>query len=211
MVSVIDTGDGMDAETLARVFEPFFTTKDVGKGAGLGLSQVYGFVESCGGFVDIQSEPGEGAIVALHLPRTAQALPEAEPRLQVAAPLTSPHRILVVEDDGDVIGAAAETLKDAGFDVLTAATGAEALSLLSSEAEVDLLFTDVMMPGGMDGVRLAEAGRQVRPGLKVLLTSGYAEPLGQGQGGLCGLPILAKPYRRDELLGRLQALMGGAA
>jgi CheY-like chemotaxis protein len=114
-----------------------------------------------------------------------------------------------------VIGAAAETLKDAGFEVLTAATGAEALSLLSSETEVDLLFTDVMMPGGMDGVRLAEAGMQVRPGLKVLLTSGYAETLARGQADLGGLPILAKPYRRDELLGRLQALMraseGGSA
>ena len=215
VVSVIDTGEGMDAETLARVFEPFFTTKDVGKGAGLGLSQVYGFVESCGGSIDIQTDPGEGATVALHLPRTLQPLPVIEPLPRPLAPLTSARRILVVEDDGDVIGAAAETLKDAGFEVLTAATGAEALSLLSSETEVDLLFTDVMMPGGMDGVRLAEAGMQARPGLKVLLTSGYAETLARGQADLGGLPILAKPYRRDELLGRLQALMrpseGGSA
>jgi CheY-like chemotaxis protein len=206
-VSVADTGEGMDAATLARVFEPFFTTKEVGKGTGLGLSQVYGFAESAGGHVDIQSEPGEGATVSLHLPRTIEPLPAPEPRPRAPATIKGLRRILVVEDDSDVIGAAAETLSDAGFEVLTAATGNEALAVLKSESDIDVLFTDVMMPGGIDGVRLAEAGLKARPGLKVLLTSGYSEALLRDQADLGGLPILPKPYHRDELLRRLQALM----
>jgi signal transduction histidine kinase len=205
VVSVDDTGEGMDAATLARVFEPFFTTKEVGRGTGLGLSQVYGFAESAGGFVDIQSEPGEGSSVALHLPRSLQPMTEAPPKPPPPAPLRSRLRILVVEDDDDVISATAETLRDAGFDVVTAATGAEALEVLRSDAAVDLLFTDVMMPGGLDGVGLAEAGLRARPGLKVLLTSGYSETVLHEH--LHNLPILAKPYHRDELLRRLQSLL----
>jgi signal transduction histidine kinase/ActR/RegA family two-component response regulator len=207
VVSVEDTGEGMDAATLARVFEPFFTTKEVGRGTGLGLSQVYGFAESAGGFVDIQSEPGEGSSVSLHLPRTLLPMSKAQPARPPPTPLGARLRILVVEDDGDVIGATAETLRDAGFDVITAATGAEALAVLRSDAGVDLLFTDVMMPGGLDGVELAKAGLKARPNLKVLLTSGYSESLLEARGPLHNLPILAKPYHRDELLNRLQALL----
>ncbi len=205
VVSVDDTGEGMDAATLARVFEPFFTTKEVGRGTGLGLSQVYGFAESAGGFVDIQSEPGEGASVSLHLPRTLLPIAKAPPRPPPAAPLRERLRILVVEDDGDVIRATAETLEDAGFDVVTASTGAEALAVLKGDAIVDILFTDVMMPGGLDGVALAEAGLKARPDLKVLLTSGYSQALLRER--LHDLPILTKPYHRDELLLRLQDLM----
>jgi signal transduction histidine kinase/ActR/RegA family two-component response regulator len=205
VVSVEDTGEGMDAATLARVFEPFFTTKDVGRGTGLGLSQVYGFAESAGGFVDIQSEPGEGSSVSLHLPRSLQPLAEVQPMPPPPSPLRKRLRILVVEDDSDVIGATAETLQDAGFDVVTAATGAEALEVLRSDPGIDLLFTDVMMPGGLDGVGLAEAGLKARPELKVLLTSGYSETVLQQH--LHNLPILAKPYHRDELLRRLQGLL----
>ena len=206
VVSVEDTGEGMDAATLARVFEPFFTTKDVGRGTGLGLSQVYGFAESAGGFVDIQSEPGEGASVSLHLPRSLQPLAEFQPAPPPPPmPLRKRLRILVVEDDTDVIRATAETLQDAGFEVVTAATGAEALQVLRNDASVDLLFTDVMMPGGLDGVGLAEAGLKTRPDLKVLLTSGYSESVLQQH--LHNLPILAKPYHRDELLRRLQGLL----
>jgi signal transduction histidine kinase/CheY-like chemotaxis protein len=205
VVSVDDTGEGMDAATLARVFEPFFTTKEVGQGTGLGLSQVYGFAESAGGFVDIQSEPGEGSSVSLHLPRSLQPLARVEPQPPPPAPLRKRLRILVVEDDGDVIRATAETLQDAGFDVVTAVSGSEALAVLRSDAGVDLLFTDVMMPGGLDGVGLAEAGLKARPALKVLLTSGYSETLLQEH--LHDLPILAKPYHRDELLRRLQGLL----
>src|SRR6185437_12641849 len=156
-VSVEDTGEGMDAATLARVFEPFFTTKEVGRGTGLGLSQVYGFAESAGGYVDIDSTPGEGSAVTLYLPRTLQPLAEAD-RPAPPAPLGKRQRVLLVEDDDDVISTTAETLRDAGFDVATAATAAQALAVLNSDARVDLLFTDVMMPGGLDGVALAEAG-----------------------------------------------------
>jgi CheY-like chemotaxis protein len=205
VVSVEDTGEGMDEATLARVFEPFFTTKEIGRGTGLGLSQVYGFAESAGGFVDIQSAPGEGASVSLHLPRTLLPIPEAPPRPPSPAPLRTRLRILVVEDDGDVIRAIAETLEDSGFDVVTASTGAEALAVLKGDTRVDLLFTDVMMPGGLDGVGLAEAGLKIRPSLKVLLTSGYSQALLQER--LHDMPILAKPYHRDELLGRLQDLL----
>jgi signal transduction histidine kinase len=205
VVSVEDTGEGMDEATLARVFEPFFTTKEIGRGTGLGLSQVYGFAESAGGFVDIQSAPGEGASVSLYLPRTLLPVAEAAPRAPAPGPMRTRLRILVVEDDADVIRAIAETLDDAGFDVVTASTGAEALAVLKGAARVDLLFTDVMMPGGLDGVGLAEAGLKVRPDLKVLLTSGYSQALLQER--LHDLPILAKPYHRDELLGRLQQLL----
>ncbi|HEY4029239.1 MAG TPA: ATP-binding protein, partial [Caulobacteraceae bacterium] len=208
-VSVEDTGEGMDPATLARVFEPFFTTKEVGRGTGLGLSQVYGFAESAGGFVDIDSAPGEGSAVTLYLPRTLQPLAEAAPALP-PAPRGQRQRILLVEDDEDVIGATAETLRDAGFEVATAATAAQALAVLGSDARVDLLFTDVAMPGGLDGVALAEAGLQARPELKVLLTSGYSETLLRERGRLHDLPILAKPYHRDELVRRLQALLRSA-
>jgi signal transduction histidine kinase/CheY-like chemotaxis protein len=205
-VSVDDTGEGMDAATLARVFEPFFTTKEVGRGTGLGLSQVYGFAESAGGYVDIESAPGEGSTVTLYLPRTLQPLADAG-RPPPPAPLGKRQRVLLVEDDDDVISTTAETLRDAGFDVATAATGAQALAVLNSDARVDLLFTDVMMPGGLDGVALAEAGLRARPDLKVLLTSGYSETVLREHGRLRDLPILAKPYHRDELLRRLQSLL----
>jgi signal transduction histidine kinase len=205
-VSVDDTGQGMDSATLSRVFEPFFTTKEIGRGTGLGLSQVYGFAESAGGHVDIESAPGEGSAVTLYLPRTLQSLTEADPAAP-PAPSGMRRRILLVEDDEDVIGATAETLRDAGFDVNTAATAAQALAVLTSEARVDLLFTDVMMPGGLDGVALAEEGLKARPDLKVLLTSGYSETLLRERGRLHDLPILAKPYHRDELVRRLQGLL----
>src|SRR6185312_243673 len=137
-VSVEDTGEGMDAATLARVFEPFFTTKEVGRGTGLGLSQVYGFAESAGGYADIDSTPGEGSAVTLYLPRTLQPLAEAD-RPAPPAPLGKRQRVLLVEDDDDVISTTAETLRDAGFDVATAATAAQALAVLNSDARVDLL------------------------------------------------------------------------
>jgi signal transduction histidine kinase len=207
LISLADTGEGMDPATLARAFEPFFTTKELGKGTGLGLSQVYGFVESAGGFVDIQSAPGEGAIVTLHLPRTLQPAVGPEPAPPPPAPITERLQVLVVEDDADVIGTVAETLREAGFEVIAAATGAEALAVLNSGAKVDLLFTDVMMPGGIDGVRLAGAGLEARPGLKVLLTSGYSEGLLEDRAGAHDFPILPKPYHRDELVRRLQGLV----
>jgi signal transduction histidine kinase len=207
LVSVSDTGQGMDETTLARVFEPFFTTKDVGQGTGLGLSQVYGFAESAGGSVAIQSEVGEGSTVTLRLPRTLLPLPASEARASAAEPAAEATRVLIVEDDVDVIGAAAETLRDAGFEVVTASSGADALVALRADPRIQVLFSDVMMPGGVDGMRLAEAGLEARPGLKVLLTSGYSPATLQGKGLGRGLPILAKPYRREDLLSSLNALL----
>ena len=209
LLSVADTGHGMDAGVLARVFEPFFTTKDVGRGTGLGLSQVYGFAESAGGSVQIQSEPGEGSVVTLTLPRTLLPMPAVEvPAASAEAAAVRPTRVLVVEDDADVIGAAAETLRDAGFEVVTAGSAAAALAALKADPGIQVLFSDVMMPGGVDGMRLAEAGLELRPDLKVLLTSGYSPAALQAKDRGRGLPILAKPYRREDLLRRLNAVIG---
>ena len=205
LLSVADTGQGMDPGTLARVFEPFFTTKEVGRGTGLGLSQVYGFAESAGGSVQIESELGAGSVVTLRLPRTLLPLPAPEPPAAPDEPAARLTRVLVVEDDPDVIGAAAETLRDAGFEVVTASTGAAALAALKADPHIQVLFSDVMMPGGVDGVRLAKAGLEARPGLKVLLTSGYSPAALQAG----GLPILAKPYHREDLLRSLNAVIRG--
>jgi signal transduction histidine kinase/CheY-like chemotaxis protein len=207
LVSVADTGHGMDAGTLARVFEPFFTTKDIGRGTGLGLSQVYGFAESAGGSVQIQSEQGEGSVVTLRLPRTLLPLPAPEAPTAPDEPAAMPTRVLVVEDDADVIGAVVETLRDAGFEVVTASTGAAALAALKADPRIQVLFSDVMMPGGVDGMRLAEAGLQARPGLKVLLTSGYSHAALQDKDMGRGLPILTKPYHREDLLRSLNAVI----
>ncbi len=154
VVTVSDTGQGMDEATVARVFEPFFTTKGVGKGTGLGLSQVHGFAHSAGGFVQIASEPGEGAAVSIYLPRSLVPPAVAPSR---AAPAIKADRkaILVVEDDPDVMNATAESLRDYGFEVLTAWDGDEALAILQAGATVDILFSDIAMPGTLNGVALA--------------------------------------------------------
>jgi signal transduction histidine kinase/CheY-like chemotaxis protein len=205
MIAVSDTGVGMAPETLARAFEPFFTTKEVGLGTGLGLSQVYGFASSAGGQVKIQSAPGSGTTVRIHLPRDhtpASAPPPAEASADAA---TDGEIILVVEDDADVIATTAETLSGLGYGVLTAADAREALAIVGDAGRrVDILFSDVMMPGGMNGVQLAQEARRLRPGLKALLTSGFAGAALAGEGLPEDLPLLAKPYRQDELAHRLR-------
>ncbi len=212
VVSVSDNGCGMDASTLAQVFEPFFTTKEFGKGSGLGLSQVYGFARATGGAVEIASKPGEGATVEIWLPRTAPARAAAGPPGGTAA---SPLRraedgetVLAVEDEPAVLAAVVENLADLGYRVLSARDAAEALERLRGPERVDILFSDVVMPGGMNGVQLAvEAGR-LRPGLRVLLTSGYTDEALVGEHGMPGdMPVLAKPYRREELADRLRVVM----
>ena len=203
-LSVADSGEGMEAATLARAFEPFFTTKPVGKGTGLGLSQVYGFAQSAGGQVAIRSEPGAGTTVTLYLPAAATGAAPSETAGRAPSPAAGRGRIiLIVEDDPDVLAATREGLGELGFAVLTATAAAEALERLSQGEGVDLLFADVAMPGGMNGVELARAAQRLRPGLKVLLTSGYAEAtldLGQAEDAL---PLLAKPYQHDELARRI--------
>jgi len=212
LVTVGDTGIGMDSETLARVFEPFFTTKPTGKGSGLGLSQVYGFATGSHGAVTIESAPGSGTTVRLYLPEVAaeeEAVAQADPAQPI--PLAKAGEIvLVVEDDPGVLNMAIETLDELGYGVLTAANGPEALQAIRSDARIDLLFSDIVMPEGMNGVELAQEAARIRPALKILLTSGYtAQALADTRTLPDGIEIIPKPYRLDELAQKLRAAIDG--
>jgi signal transduction histidine kinase len=200
MLAVSDTGEGIAPEHLQRVFEPFFTTKDKGKGTGLGLAMVYGFTKQSAGHVTVYSEPGDGTTVRLYLPRAVGAVAEAGP-VEAGAPVVGGHEtILVVEDDAAVRRYACTQLKASGYRVIEAADGPSALALLDTRDDVDLLFTDVVMPGGMNGRALADAACQRRPGLRVLYTSGYTENAIVHHGRLdAGALLLSKPYRRQAL------------
>jgi signal transduction histidine kinase len=210
-VAVSDSGTGMTPAVLARAFDPFFTTKEVGKGSGLGLSQVYGFTKTAGGHVKIRSEPGTGTTVELYLPKSADRI-LAEPEAETALlPPTGGHEtILVVEDDEDVLAVTAESLRELGYHVVTAGNAAQALQQLSSDQPIDLLFSDVIIPGGTNGAQLAVEAWRVRPALKVLLTSGYAAAALSLEHGLPDdLTVVAKPYRREELARKLRTAIDG--
>jgi PAS domain S-box-containing protein len=209
LLSVTDTGSGMAPEVAARAFEPFFTTKEVGKGTGLGLSMVYGFLKQSGGHVALYSELGLGTTVNVYLPRAeaGAASPAAgEPR---ALPVTGgKETLLVVEDDAMVRAFVIEQLRALGYAVVEASSGAAALTLLDSGRPVDLLFTDVVMPGGMTGFELADAAHERRPGLRILFTSGYAEEAMRQQGRLRpGMQLLSKPYPKAALAAAIRALL----
>ncbi len=211
MIAVSNSGAGMTPEVLARAFDPFFTTKEVGKGSGLGLSQVYGFVKTARGHVEIKSQPGIGTTVGLYLPKSSNptTLPEAGARLP-SQPASGRGTILIVEDDEDVLAVTAESLRELGYQVVTAANAAGALEILRSDRPVDLLFSDVVIPGGTDGAQLAVEARHVRPELKVLLTSGYtAAALSLEHGLPDTLEIVGKPYQREELAKKLRVVMDG--
>ncbi|WP_207459271.1 PAS domain S-box protein [Azospirillum sp. SYSU D00513] len=206
-LSVSDTGAGMPAEVRARAFDPFFTTKEVGKGTGLGLSQVYGFARQSGGTALIDSEEGRGTTVHILLPRTAAAPAAGDPRpAQPGAGTRVGGRVLVVEDDPIVAMTVGTALEDAGFTVLRAATADEALPLLETGA-VDLLFSDVVMPGSMSGVDLAREAQSRFPGLPVILATGYSEEIARAT----GIQVLAKPYRIDHLVRLLDGVLSEAA
>jgi PAS domain S-box-containing protein len=173
-VSVIDSGCGMSAEVLSRAFEPFFTTKEVGKGTGLGLSQVYGFAKRSGGTARIESRAGIGTTVRLYIPRSAEeAAAEPAPSAVLSEAPKGCGTILVVEDDRPVRDITERLLSHLGYRTLLAASGPEALALLRRDATIELLFSDIVMPAGMSGIELARLARRARPGLKVLLSSGY--------------------------------------
>ena len=213
-ISVTDIGSGIPADLLARIFEPFFTTKEVGKGTGLGLSQVYGFTRSAGGYVDIQSELGKGTVFRIRIPRSADAAGE---EVGTGSASVLPLRraiegdtVLLVEDDEGVLGMAVESLEELRYRVIVARNAAEALEHLRDVERIDILFSDVVMPGGMNGSQLAVEAQRLRPGLKVLLTSGYVANLDEGQViGKGELPVLNKPYRRDELARSLRLVLSG--
>jgi PAS domain S-box-containing protein len=209
MLAVSDTGSGMSAATIARAFEPFFTTKDVGHGTGLGLSQVYGFVKQSGGHVKIYSEQGRGTSVKIYLPRlyAEDATVSPEPISRIAKG-TAGEIILAVEDDPDVRAHTTGALRELGYAVLEAAHGRMALEILEAHPEVDLLFTDVGLPGGMNGRQLAEAARRLRPNLKVLFTTGYARNAIIHDGRLDpGVQLLTKPFTFAGLSHKLRDML----
>jgi PAS domain S-box-containing protein len=206
-VTVHDTGVGMDAEVAARVFEPFFTTKGPGRGTGLGLSQVYGFARQSGGGAVVESAPGKGATVRLYLPlaaREAEDRPVA-PAVQAAATPAAPtQRVLLVEDDLGVGDMVAAMLGDLGHLVLRADDAAAALEILKRQDPIDLMLTDLIMPGGKNGVELAHEAVAMRPGLPVILTSGYTgETLGAA--AEAPWPLLKKPYAAEALAAVIEA------
>jgi CheY-like chemotaxis protein len=208
MLAVSDTGTGMAADVLERAFEPFFTTKEVGRGSGLGLSMVYGFVKQSGGHAKIYSEPGQGTTVKLYLPRVAPGESVAEPqRADTGLPRGS-ETVLVVEDDAMVRAHVEKELAGLGYIVVAAADGPSALERLDEHPEVQVLFTDVIMPGGINGRELAERVHRRNPAIKVLFTSGYAESAIVHQGRLDrGVHLLNKPYRRQDLALKLRKVL----
>ncbi len=211
-LSVTDTGTGMTPEVIARAFDPFFTTKPLGEGTGLGLSMIHGFADQSGGQVRILSALGQGSTVCLYLPRHIGAAGEAEAVAEIpgATDAAPGGTVLIVDDEPVVRMLVAEVLGDLGYQVIEAAAGAAGLELLRSDARIDLLITDVGLPGGMDGRQLAEAARTARPDLKVLFITGYAEPAAIGDGPLdAGMQVLTKPFPLDRLVSRIRELLDG--
>ena len=212
-LSVSDTGTGMSNDVMARAFDPFFTTKPTGMGTGLGLSMIYGFARQSGGGVYITSKVGEGSKVCILLPMhegEAETVVFDDSPLQVPASSTSDETILVVDDEPAVRLLIAELLEDLGYIVLQAERGADALTILQSKVAIDLLITDVGLPGGMNGRQVADAARDVRPDLKILFVTGYAENAALAHDTLePGMHVLPKPFAIAELIGRVTELLEG--
>ncbi|MFN4140532.1 ATP-binding protein [Aestuariivirga sp.] len=208
MIAITDTGVGMDPGTLQHAFEPFFTTKPVGLGTGLGLSQVYGFIRQSNGHVRIYSELGQGSSVKLYLPRLATPVPPDRYVPDIVAGVGGDETVLVVEDHEDLRSYSVGVLKELGYHVLEASNGPEALDLLGRGVLVDLLFTDVVLPEGMDGRRLAEEALRLRPELKVLFTTGYSRNAIIHNGRLDpGVHLLPKPFTFDALAAKVRAVL----
>ena len=209
VVTVTDTGGGMGPEVLSRAFDPFFTTKPVGRGTGLGLSQVYGFVRQSGGQARIYSEPGQGALVCLYLPRHFGDAESAELPAELArAPRAEQGQtVLVVDDEATVRMLVTDVLEDLGYTAVEAADGTAGLQALQSDIRIDLLVTDVGLPG-MNGRQLAGAARTSRPDLKVLFITGYAENAVISQGRLeTGMHVMTKPFQVEELGRRIRTIL----
>jgi CheY-like chemotaxis protein len=200
MIAVSDTGSGISPALLERVFEPFFTTKEVGRGTGLGLSMVFGFVKQSGGHVKIYSEEGHGTSVKIYLPR-ATGLQQTAAEVLVSANIEGGNEtVLVVEDDALVRRYVMTQIESLGYTTLEAANASDALRFIDEVPTIDLLFTDVIMPGIMNGRQLVDEALKRRPGLKTLYTSGYTENAIVHHGRLdSGVLLLAKPYRKSEL------------
>jgi CheY-like chemotaxis protein len=197
----MDTGAGMDDDTRKRAFDPFFTTKEIGKGTGLGLSQVYGFSRQSGGHVQIESEPRRGTTVRIYLPREARALTNlGEHDRAELARAGGRESILVVEDDDAVRAFTTEALRDLGYRVVEASRGKAGLDMLRDAPHLDLLLTDVVMPGTLNGRELADEAIRRRPGLKVLYMTGYSRDAIMRHGRLDpGVHVIGKPFSLEEL------------
>jgi len=209
MISVCDTGTGMSADVLTHIFEPFFTTKEIGKGSGLGLPQVYGFTQQSGGTITVASVVGEGTTVTLLLPRTAGPPAERAPRLADNRERQNGRlgSILLVEDNDEVAMLVTEMLRELGYRVTRAASAQGALGALADEREIDLVFSDIVMPGTMNGMELAREVRRRRPGASVLLTSGYAGAAVR-EAEAEDIKILCKPYAIEALDVALRVALG---
>jgi CheY-like chemotaxis protein len=201
-LAISDCGVGMPAAVMARAFEPFFTTKEVGKGSGLGLAQTHGFVRASGGYVEIESTPNVGTTISLFLPRSLKFVQRPDRELEEPAVDAEAKSeggcVLLVEDDDEVAALTAEMLRQLGYEVLRVASAAAALGALANGRTVDIVFSDVMMPGTMNGIALAQEIHKRRPGLPVLLATGYAEP----EALAASVPqtqVLSKPYTIEAL------------
>jgi signal transduction histidine kinase len=204
-ILVKDTGIGMRPEVLARAFEPFFTTKDIGKGSGLGLSMVYGFVRQSGGRIEIDSEPGRGTVVKLYFKSAEAPAPNAEPK-KISAPSFERLRVLLVEDEADVRETVCAMLGELGAGVVTAPDGYSALEHLKEDPTIGTILADIAMPGGMDGITLAERAAALRPNIRIAFMSGNSELDRRTLRAVNERPFLAKPFRKFELAAALEML-----
>lgn len=211
-LSVTDSGTGMSRDVIAKAFDPFFTTKPIGQGTGLGLSMIYGFVRQSGGQVRIYSEIGQGTTMCLYLPRH-HAAPEAEPGLEqtpAAVPSSKGEVVLVIDDEPTVRMLVGEVLADGGYCAIEASDGPSGLRILESDTRIDLLITDVGLPGGLNGRQVADAARVMRPELKILFITGYAENSTIRHGQLePGMSIMTKPFHLDMLARKIGEILGG--
>jgi len=207
---VTDTGTGMPPDVIARAFDPFFTTKPTGEGTGLGLSMIYGFVQQSGGHVLLSSEKGRGTMVSIFLPRH---LGVADDSGEVNAAIHPPQAkagavVLLVEDEVAVRMVIVEVLSDLGYTVLEADNSQSGLRILETRARIDLLLTDVGLPGGMNGRQLADAARELRFGLKVLFLTGYAETAAVGNGRMeLGMEVMTKPFDLEKLAAKVEGMI----
>ncbi len=212
-LSVADTGTGMAPDVLARAFDPFFTTKPMGQGTGLGLSMVYGFVQQSGGHVRLRSEAGHGTTVAIYLPRhlgAAAGVAVTDSAVPLLAAVATNGVVLLVEDEPDVQMVVRDILSDLNYMVLNAESGQAGLDIVASGVRIDLLLTDVGLPGGMNGRQLADAARKQRPGLKVLFITGYAENAAASDGWMKeGMQVMTKPFALNTLAAKVQSILNG--
>ena len=210
-VCVSDSGTGIPKQIVDRIFDPFFTTKPTGQGTGLGLSMIHGFVRQSGGQVRVYSEPGQGTTMCLYLPRYVGEVGEEAAALDATIPLSGAgETVLVIDDEPTVRMLIAEVVQEAGYSVLEAEDGPSGLRILQSPAKVDLLVTDVGLPGGMNGRQVADAARLSRPQLKVLFVTGYAENAAVGNGHLdAGMEVITKPFVLSELATKISEMIDG--